>query len=70
MGMPIDLKIKLSSGEALLYNIPMTKMRGSKPLKNMKDLDSWSWAKPYYSFTIDIIAENISEIISYFDNRI
>ena len=30
MGMPIDLKIKLKSGETLLYNIPMTKMRGSK----------------------------------------
>ena len=63
MGMPIDLKIKLKSGETLLYNIPMTKMRGSKPLKNMKVLDSWSWAKPYYSFTIDVMVENISGII-------
>ena len=29
----------------------------------MKVLDSWSWAKPYYSFTIDVLAGNISEII-------
>ncbi len=63
MGMPIDLKIKLKSGEVLNYNIPMTKMRGSKPLKNMMLLDSWSWAKPYYSFTIDVVTDNISEII-------
>jgi hypothetical protein len=63
MGMPIDLKVKLKSGETLLYNIPMTKMRGSKPLKNMNLLDSWSWAKPYYSFTINVTDGNISEII-------
>ena len=63
MGMPIDLKVKLKSGETQLYNIPMTKMRGSKPPKNMKVLDSWSWAKPYYSFTMDVVADNISEII-------
>ena len=41
----------------------MTKMRGSKPPKYMKVLDSWSWAKPYYSFTIDVMVGNISEII-------
>ena len=63
MGMPLDLKIKLRSGEVLYYNIPMTKMRGSKPVKNMMLLDSWSWAKPYYSFTIDAESSNISEIM-------
>ena len=63
MGMPLDLKIKLRSGEVLYYNIPMTKMRGSKPVKNMILLDSWSWAKPYYSFTIDAESSNISEIM-------
>jgi hypothetical protein len=63
MGMPLDLKIKLRSGEVLYYNIPMTKMRGSKPVKNMILLDSWSWAKPYYSFTIDVESSNVLEIM-------
>ena len=63
MGMPIDLKVELKSGEVLLYNIPMTKMRGSKPLKNMDLLDSWSWAKPYYSFTVDVKKSAVSKIV-------
>jgi hypothetical protein len=41
----------------------MTKMRGSKPVKNMTLLDSWSWAKPYYSFTIDTESSNVLEIM-------
>ena len=63
MGMPIDLKVELKSGEVLLYNIPMTKMRGSKPLKNMGLLDSWSWAKPYYVFELDVKKSAISKIV-------
>jgi len=63
MGMPIDLRIKLKSGETLDYNIPMTKMRGSKPLKSSTLLKSWSWAKPYYEVWLDINSKNISKII-------
>ena len=62
MGMPIDLSIELRSGEILDYNIPMTKMRGSKPLKSSTLLKSWSWAKPYYEVWIDVDSKNISKI--------
>ena len=62
MGMPIDLRVHLISGEVIDYNIPMTKMRGSKPLKKFTLLDSWSWAKPYYEFWIDVDAKEISKI--------
>jgi len=62
MGMPIDLRIKLKSGETLDYNIPMTKMRGSKPLQSSTLLKSWSWAKPYYEVWLDVDSKNISKI--------
>tara|TARA_B100001564_G_scaffold159322_1_gene133920 strand:+ start:153 stop:1973 length:1821 start_codon:yes stop_codon:yes gene_type:complete len=63
MGMPIDLKIELKSGETVDYNIPMTKMRGSKPMKSSTLLKAWSWAKPYYEVWIDVDSKNISKII-------
>ena len=63
MGMPIDLKIKFKSGKTVDYNIPMTKMRGSKPMKSSTLLKAWSWAKPYYEFWIDVDSKNISKII-------
>jgi len=63
MGMPIDLRVVLNSGEVLDYNIPLTKMRGSKPFENSTLLDSWSWAKPFYEFWLDIDSESISRII-------
>ena len=63
MGMPIDLQIILKSGESINYNIPMTKMRGSKPLENSRLLRSWSWAKPYYSFDLEINKNDISKIL-------
>ena len=62
MGMPIDLRIELKTGEVLYYNIPMTKMRGSKSVKSSTLLKSWSWAKPYYDVWLDIDSKNISKI--------
>ena len=62
MGMPIDLRVELLNGEVLDYNIPMTKMRGSKPVSSSTILKSWSWAKPYYELCIDIDSKNISKI--------
>ena len=62
MGMPIDLRVELLNGEVLDYNIPMTKMRGSKPLESSTLLNSWSWAKPYYEVWLDIDSKNISKI--------
>jgi len=63
MGMPIDLRIELISGEILNFNIPMTKMRGHKPTEKSTLLKSWSWAKPYYELWIDVDSKNISKII-------
>ena len=63
MGMPIDLRVELISGEMIDFNIPMTKMRGSKPLESAILLNSWSWAKPFYSFGIDLDKDSISKII-------
>ena len=62
MGMPIDLRVELKSGEMLDYNIPMTKMRGSKPLQSSTLLKSWSWAKPFYELWIEVDSKNISKI--------
>ena len=62
MGMPIDLRVELTSGEVLYYNIPLTKMRGSKPMRSSTLLKSWSWAKPYYDVWLDIDLKNISKI--------
>ena len=62
MGMPIDLRVELLNGEVLDYNIPMTKMRGSKPVSSSTILKSWSWAKPYYELYIDIDSKSISKI--------
>ena len=62
MGMPIDLRVELLNGEILDYNIPMTKMRGSKPVSSSTVLKSWSWAKPYYELWIDIDSKSISKI--------
>ena len=62
MGMPIDLRVELLNGEVLDYNIPMTKMRGSKPVSSSTILKSWSWAKPYYELWIDIDSKSISKI--------
>ena len=63
MGMPIDLRVVLNSGEVLDYNIPLTKMRGSKPLESSTLLDSWSWAKPFYEFWLNVGSSDISRII-------
>ena len=63
MGMPIDIRVLLDSGDSLDFNIPMTKMRGSKPLENSTLLESWSWAKPYYEFWIDVDSNKISKIL-------
>ena len=56
------IRDRLISGETLDYNIPMTKMRGSKPAESSTILRSWSWAKPYYELWLDVDSKNISKI--------
>jgi aminopeptidase N len=63
MPMPIDLLVVLKDGSSLLFNIPLTMMRGNKPLENTTLLDSWSWAQPYYVFELNVAKENIQEVV-------
>jgi len=63
MPMPIDLLVVLKDGSSLLFNIPLTMMRGNKPLENTTLLDSWSWAQPYYVFELSVAKENIQEVV-------
>ena len=63
MPMPLDVEVFLKDGSSLKFNIPLTMMRGNKPLENMILLDSWSWAQPYYSFTVDVPKESVLEIV-------
>ena len=64
----LHLKIsqKLILGQGLLFqlfNIPLTMMRGNRPLENTTLLDSWSWAQPYYIFELNISKGNIQEVV-------
>ena len=63
MPMPIDVEIYLKDGSSQKYNIPLTMMRGNKPLKNAVLLDSWSWAQPYYTFSVDVAKEDILSVV-------
>ena len=63
MPMPIDLLVVLKDGSSLLFNIPLTMMRGNRPLENTTLLDSWSWAQPYYIFELNVAKENIQEVV-------
>ena len=63
MPMPIDLLVVLKDGSSLLFNIPLTMMRGNRPLENTTLLDSWSWAQPYYIFELNVSKENIQEVV-------
>ena len=61
--MPIDVKVTLYNGQEIFYNIPLTMMRGNKPLKGEILLQSWSWANPYYSFEINQNIESVKDIV-------
>jgi len=63
MPMPIDVEVRLKNGLSHFYNIPLTMMRGNKPLDHALPLDSWSWAQPYYVFEIGLPKEDILEVV-------
>ena len=63
MPMPIDVLVRLKNGTSQLYNIPLTMMRGSRPLEGAKLLESWDWAQPYYVFEINVSKENLLEVV-------
>ena len=61
--MPIDVEVVLKDGTSVLYNIPLTMMRGHRPLAGFRLLESWSWAQPYYIFEVDFPKGSISEVV-------
>ena len=63
MPMPIDIEVILNDGTSVVYNIPLTMMRGHRPLAGARLLESWSWAQPYYIFEVDFAKESIVEVI-------
>ena len=63
MPMPIDVEVVLKDGSSVLYNIPLTMMRGHRPLAGAQLLESWSWAQPYYIFEVDFPKESISAVV-------
>ena len=62
MPMPVEVLVSLKDGSSQTYYIPLTMMRGRKPTGEMITKNSWSWAKPYYSFTVPFSKEDISYI--------
>ena len=62
MPMPCELIIVKNDGTSFKYYIPLRMMRGNKTTDDMKLLDDWAWANPYYSFTIDIPFSDIAEL--------
>jgi hypothetical protein len=62
MPMPVEVFVSLKDGSSQTYYIPLTMMRGRKPAEKMITKNSWSWAKPYYTFTVPFSKEDISYI--------
>ena len=63
MPMPVDIEVVLNDGTSVVYNIPLTMMRGHRPLAGARLLESWSWAQPYYVFEVDFSKESIVEVV-------
>ena len=65
MPMPIDVVVRLQSGEEQVYHIPLRIMRGEKGKDiyngSRETLKDWPWTYPYYELSID---ENFDQIES------
>jgi len=62
--MPIDLTITYKNGHVNQFHIPLTMMRGVKPLSSeQQQIDSWSWANPNYSFILEDASRSIKTIV-------
>jgi hypothetical protein len=62
MPMPCELIVVKNDGTSSKYYIPLRMMRGNKTTDDMKLLDDWAWANPYYSFTIDVPFSELAEL--------
>ncbi|MCV9386595.1 M1 family metallopeptidase [Reichenbachiella ulvae] len=63
MPMPIDVKVTKKDGTETTYNIPLSLMRGAKPLaEEAERLTNWPWVYPYYTFEIEVPLDDIKTI--------
>ncbi|NBG66994.1 M1 family metallopeptidase [Acidiluteibacter ferrifornacis] len=63
MPMPLDIEVKLKSGKAMKYYIPLSIMRAEKAEnKSAVLLKDWPWTYPTYEFSIDIPQFEIESI--------
>ncbi|MGB3149522.1 MAG: M1 family peptidase, partial [Maribacter sp.] len=67
MPMPIDVLVVYNDGTQETFYAPLQMMRGEKdnPYPNLKRtvLKDWTWANPYYGFSIDVPIENIKAVV-------
>lgn len=66
MPMPLDILVNYTDGSQEMFYIPITLMRGIK--ENPYNLEwnvltDWSWANPFYSFTLSKPKDEIESII-------
>src|SRR5690606_33051406 len=65
MPMPLEIGVIFEDEKIELFYIPLNLMRFSKPNEysvERKTLDTWTWAHPTYTFTIDTPKGNIKAI--------
>jgi hypothetical protein len=67
MPMPVDIVVKLTSGNVLSYTVPLDIMRGAKAEadaegKPLNVLPDWDWVNPYYLLEIPFPADQILTI--------
>src|SRR5690606_12662441 len=56
MLMPVDVRIELRNGSSYDHHIPLSLMRGARPVENTNTepqvLPAWQWTDPTYTFTV------------------
>ena len=66
MPMPLDILVRYSSGDEIVYNIPLRMMRGSKqndyPGKMFDTMSDWPWVYSQYSLSLPGQLEEIESI--------
>jgi len=66
MPMPIDIKVEMSDGSAILYTIPLNLMLGHKtndlPISKFTALTAWDWVNPDYQIVLDRPINSIKSI--------
>ena len=66
MIMPVEVEVKLTTGEYTTFVIPLDLMRGAKPADGYKGkwkvMPDWTWVEPTYTFELDLPSDKIESI--------